>query len=209
VLSSPPTKQCDYEWWRPAKSRESLQSLSGGGVAKELTLCTLSERTLLTNHGGHLVYLQQVKNVASGTFTMRVTYSGGNAWVGIGTNTEGQPAMFPGKAVVGRVDASGESTVLYYDLSSDQEDASGVQPVNSSSLYNATFEQPDDTTSILTFTQDLSAMDITDSSMWIFGVGLPNNVWGGHHKVNGAFRLPLTDNCQEGGLIRMQYYCWT
>lgn len=44
------------------------------------TVCTLAEPFVLDEAG--LVELEQVKNVADGTFTMRLTYHGGQSWIG-------------------------------------------------------------------------------------------------------------------------------
>ena len=74
---------------------------------------------------------------------------------------------------------------------------SGVRPFSTTSLQNASFEHPDDSTSILTFTQDLSEMSVSDSSTWTFAVGLPNNQWGGQHRISGSFHVSPTENCRE------------
>jgi hypothetical protein len=60
--------------------------------------CTFSPPIILDDG----VTLEQVKNSAAGTFTMRLTYTGGNM-IGIGINSEGSSKMVPGTAVIGRM----------------------------------------------------------------------------------------------------------
>lgn len=144
--------------------------------------------------------LQHVKNDRHGTYTMKWTYTGGYAWIGIGINREGRDKMTPADAVIGRMNDDGMTTsVLHYGLSSDAEDASGVEPYPSNTIQDATFEQfesEDGTmTTVLTFTQDLEEMAVTDDSIWIYAVGLPDNVWVGKHDIHGSFQLPLVDDC--------------
>jgi hypothetical protein len=89
------------------------------------------------------------------------------------------------------------ATIWKYQLTSDEEDASGVIAMDPSTqtLMNATFVQTV-TTTTMTFTQYLSDYGVvSDESSWIYAVGLPNNEWAGHHKIHGSFYLPLTDNC--------------
>lgn len=51
-----------------------------------------------------LVTLEHVQNKAEGTFSMRLTYTGGLAWVAIGVNAEGGTKMVPATAVIGRME---------------------------------------------------------------------------------------------------------
>ena len=164
--------------------------------------CTLSAPIILFDKDPDIVTLQQVVNVEEGTFTMKLNYTGGNAYVGIGVNTDGGEKMTPANAVIGRAydDAEGTTTVMRYDLMSDEKDGSGVVPLDTQyqdMLKDATFEQPDLTTSILTFTQpiDDGNLVVTPDSKWLFAVGLPDNMWEGKHKIHGAFSLGLTPNC--------------
>jgi hypothetical protein len=89
------------------------------------------------------------------------------------------------------------SSVLKYDMTSDEKDGSGVVASPSQTLMGATFVQPDAMTSILMFTQYLAdyAGGVNDQSSWIYAIGLPNNEWEGKHDIHGSFYLPLTDNC--------------
>ena len=48
--------------------------------------CTLSAPIILFDKDPDIVTLQQVVNVEEGTFTMKLNYTGGNAYVGIGVN---------------------------------------------------------------------------------------------------------------------------
>jgi hypothetical protein len=152
--------------------------------------CTLSA-PLQLNEGGDLT-LQQVANYEDGTFTMKLTYTGGQAWIGIGINSQGKAEMIPSSAVIGRAD--GRNSVFQYSMTSQSEYGSGVQPRRSSqTLRNASFVQSG-STSTLTFTQMLDEPDfaVADDSMWIFAVGLPNNLWAGRHKIHGSFQYSLT-----------------
>jgi uncharacterized protein YihD (DUF1040 family) len=155
---------------------------------------------------GGKVKLEHFKNTAAGTYTMRLTYSGGNAWVSIGVNHEGSFHMAPSTCIIGRIEYDEDgitpigSSVLKYDVTSSKEDASGVVVMADEfqTLMDTTFEQ-DGETSVLTFTQKLddSGMNgpITDESSWIYAIGLPDNQWEGQHKVHGSFFMPLEDNC--------------
>jgi hypothetical protein len=68
--------------------------------------CTFSSPLVLDDG----VTLEQVRNSAAGTFTMRITYTGGNAWIGIGINSEGSDKMVPASAVIGRMDYGADRT---------------------------------------------------------------------------------------------------
>jgi hypothetical protein len=198
-----------------SRSATGLLLLAAGSLFRvvsaqdEESLCTrsLSDAIVLDDDG--LVSLQQVKNTDEGTFTMRLTYTGGLSWVGIGINLDGRVKMTPTQAIIGRMETS--SSVAKYRLASDDPDASGVLRLDDdlqTSLYNASFTQdPATDESILEFTTDLSGdMEVTDDSLWVFAVGLPDNTWVGQHRIVGGFRLPLTDNCldeQESGGITL------
>jgi hypothetical protein len=152
--------------------------------------CTFSEPIPLDQIGD--VILQQYVNEGEGTFTMKITYSGGKAFIGIGVNQEGLPSMTPAVAVIGRNDGDAPQ-VGKYTLSS----LNGVQPADlQEGVFNSTFEQTD-TTSTLTFTQRLSEDDqvaITDKTQWIYAIGYDDNGWGGH-SIRGSFQLALTPTC--------------
>jgi hypothetical protein len=169
--------------------------LLGSNSVQAAFQCSLSEPISLHSDG---VVLEQVANRAEGIFTMRVTYTGGQSWVGIGINSEGQSKMLPATAVIGRAFDSGETSVLKYDLTSDNKDASGVVTMsdNQQTLQDAIFTQTE-TESVLQFTQYLNepSQVVTDESLWIFAVGLPDNEFQGKHTIHGSFRLSLTDNC--------------
>jgi hypothetical protein len=159
-------------------------------------VCPLADPITLDSDG--LVTLEQVANKAEGTFTMRLTYSGGQSWVGIGINREGSSNMEPTAAVIGRI-LDGAPDVSKYDLISSSKDGSGVIPMDLQNLKDVKFEQTD-TTSVLTFTQQLSdeTVTVTDDSVWIYAVGLPDNQWAGKHLIHGAFYLRGMDElCTE------------
>jgi hypothetical protein len=157
------------------------------GVVDAASDCTLSAPLQLDKDGD--LTLQQIANFDEGTFTMKLTYTGGQAWIGIGINKEGRNKMTPSHSVIGRAD--GSPSVRQYSMTS--KDSFGVNPFSSQTLRDASFEQTS-STSTLTFTKLLDDEDhvVTEDSMWIFAVGLPSNRWGGHHQISGSFRFPLT-----------------
>ena len=166
--------------------------------------CTRTLSNPLFIDAGSSVTLEQSKNTDTGLFTMRLTYTGGHSWIGIGVNLDGRAKMTPTQAIIGRMD--GGSSVAKYRLASDDEDASGVLQLSDdlqADLYNTSFVQvlddDDEEVSILEFTMPLAdnadAVVVTDESFWVFGVGLPDNVWVGKHNIYGGFQLALTDNC--------------
>jgi hypothetical protein len=73
--------------------------------------CTLSPMMALDDG----LTLEQVKNSAAGTFTMRLTYTNGNAWIGIGINSEGSSKMVPSTSVIGRILYSSDRTCFLVD----------------------------------------------------------------------------------------------
>ena len=90
------------------------------------------------------------------TFTMRLTYTGGRSWIGIGM-IEGGIGK-PAAAVIGRVDnVTSVESVEKYGINTRGEDGSGIVPMASFSqtLMDATFEQTE-STSTLTFTKYLN-----------------------------------------------------
>lgn len=89
--------------------------------------CQLSAPMALSNDED--LFLEQVQNAETGTYTMRLIYTGGQSWIGIGVNSEGKSKMTPSMAVIGRADdpATGGASVLHYNMDSDAEDASGVK----------------------------------------------------------------------------------
>ena len=93
-------------------------------IANAATECVLSNPITIKDG----LTLQQVQNSADGTYSMRLTYTGGQSWIGIGINEEGKSKMSPANAVIGRVEDDGSTSVLHYRMTSDDKDASGVQP---------------------------------------------------------------------------------
>jgi hypothetical protein len=135
---------------------------------------------------------QAISNREEGTFTMKFTYAGGSASIGIGINSQGKNKMTPANAIIGRANGDGSTSVLKYILSLDAEDASGVNSKASQTLTDVSFVQ-DGLTSTLTFTQLLNEPDleVSDQSTWIYAVGLPNNQWTGKHNIRGSFQIAL------------------
>jgi hypothetical protein len=141
--------------------------------------------------------MEQVANKAEGTFTMRLTYYGGQSWIGIGINHEDSNSMTPATAVIGRM-LDGDPSILKYDLESDSQDGSGVIPMELQNLQNVSFTQTE-TTSVLQFTQLLNedTQVVSDESVWIYAVGLPDNQWEGKHQIHGAFYITMDETCGE------------
>jgi hypothetical protein len=141
--------------------------------------------------------MEQVANRAEGTFTMRLTYYGGQSWIGIGINHEDSNNMTPSTAVIGRM-LDGEPSILKYDLESDSQDGSGVIPMELQNLQNVSFTQTE-TTSVLQFTQLLNedTQVVSDESVWIYAVGLPDNQWEGKHQIHGAFYITMDETCEQ------------
>ena len=174
---------------------KSFLCLALFGRAQAESQCTLADPIVLDQDG--LVTLEQVANQASGTFTMRLTYSGGQSWIGIGINQQGTSNMTPATAVIGRF-LNGAPSVLKYNLQSTNQDASGVIPMDTGlqNLQDATFTQTG-STSVLEFTQELNdaTQQVSNDSVWIYAVGLPDNQWEGKHAIHGAFQITLDENC--------------
>jgi hypothetical protein len=178
-------------------------------AAAQQSTCTptLSVPLFLDPNG--LVSLQQSKNTADGTFTMRITYGGSPSWIGVGINLDGRANMTPTQAVIGRVqEDSSETSVWKYRLASDDEDASGVLRLSDDlqvDLTKTSFTQDFEAQeTVLEFTHPLAdvagSIIVTDESFWVFAVGNPDNAWTGRHEIHGGFQLPLTDSClQQGG----------
>lgn len=171
------------------------------GLTLEGALATASPIVLDSNGQ---VTLQQIKDTTQGLFRMRLAYTGGHAWIGIGINLNGQSKMTPTQAVMGRQedDGAATTTVHKYRLAGDDDDGSGVVQLGSNiqaDLVDATFVQEETNgmlTSVLEFTHplvDSDGVSVTDTSMWVYAVGLSDNQWAGRHLVHGSFQLPLTE----------------
>jgi Eukaryotic cytochrome b561 len=155
--------------------------------------CTLSEPIPLDSAGD--LELEQYVDEASNSYTMKLTYYGGQAWIGVGINQDGVPKMSPSIAVVGRA-AEGDSpaTVEKYSLSSGWQ--AQLADTSFQTLVSSSFEQTADTSTLI-FTQLLSEegeVPVTDTTQWIFAVGFDGNQWGGH-RTQGSFQLALTPSC--------------
>ena len=135
------------------------------------------------------------------TYTMRLKYTGGQTWIGIGLKDKSSKK--PPVAVIGRAYSDGNTFVSKYILNSFQEDGSGIFSMapSSQTLMNASFVQTN-TSSTLTFTKyleesmDVPAQVVTDDSVWVYAVGLPDNQWTGIHKLHGALKFDLS-SCDE------------
>jgi Eukaryotic cytochrome b561 len=158
-----------------------------------LPACPLSEPIVLDSAGN--LELEQFVDEASNSFTMRLTYYGGQAWIGVGINEDGVPKMTPAMAVIGRgADGDSPPIIQKYRLSSGWL----VEPAESSlqTLVYSSFEQTEDTSTLI-FTQLLNEegqATVTDTTQWIFAVGYDGNQWSGH-QIQGSFQLTLTPSC--------------
>jgi len=145
-------------------------------------------------------------NIDEKTFTIRIRYTGGHSWIGIGINTDDSNKMTPAYAVIG--DVYHQPNVQRYKLISDDKTGSGVIPLldnvlnnhlklNDSSFIQTTTTNTNTNTmtesetqeSVLEFTHDLIIRnendpsiieyEINESSVWIWAIGLPDNTWAG------------------------------
>jgi Eukaryotic cytochrome b561 len=164
---------------------EETQQEEGDGF---VPTCPFSEPIALAGN----LELEQFVDEASNSFTMRLTYYGGQAWISVGINEDGRAKMSPAMAVIGRAD--GGARVEKYSLPTGYD----VELADSSlqTLLYSSFEQTGDTSTLI-FTQLLNEdgqAPITDSSQWIYAVGYDGNSWSGHG-IQGGFQLALSSTC--------------
>lgn len=150
-------------------------------------------------------FMQHYVNDDEGTFTMRIRYTDGQSWIGIGINMQGKGKMAPAEAVIGDINRG----VKRYSMESDDKTGSGVIPLQdiNGHLKSSSFVQTEGGESILEFTHDLVIRnpgddsivhEISESSVWIWAIGLPNNAWEGKHKLHGAFEgFELYSSCVQ------------
>ncbi len=139
------------------------------------------------------VTLQQFVNVAAGTFTMILTYTG-QAWLGIGASSA-DGRMVGNVAVVGLPD---DGTVKQYYLGGEV-DASQSTPLDEQTLLSGSITQ-NDTYTVLTFTKlladaDQLAVSSDAANTFIYAVGDANNFY--YHSIYASFSLQLTP-CNGG-----------
>jgi hypothetical protein len=171
-------------------------------VASQDNSCIFSDP--ISIHQSDQVYLEEYVNPDEGTFTIRIRYTGGNSWIGMGVNYNGESQMAPAYAVIGQIENDGLASVQRYWI--DSQLASGLFPLEdvNGHLTSSSFEQLNGE-SILTFTHDLIILDEDNGSgnveyehnaesTWIWAVGSPDNQWGSH-QFRGSFKLPLSENC--------------
>lgn len=171
-------------------------------VAGQNDGCVFSDP--LSIHQSDQVFLEQYVNPVDGTYTMRIRYTGGSSWIGMGVNYNGESQMIPAYAVIGQVKSGGVSSVERYWIDSKSE--SGLNPLEdvNGHLKSSSFEQLNGE-SILTFTHDLIILDEDNGSgsveyehnaksRWIWAVGSPDNQWGSH-QLRGSFEFALSENC--------------
>jgi len=175
-------------------STTGSQAPAQGTASDEVTpSCTFADPIVVDQNGE--LELQQFSNPELGTYTIKLTYSGGQAWLGVGINQNGVPKMSPSTVVIGRADGD-NPTVLKYGMTG----GTMVELLDSSlqTLLNASFVQTD-SVSTLTYTGYLSESGqtpISDSTQWIYAVGFSDNRWNGH-AMQGGFKLSLTPTCQN------------
>jgi hypothetical protein len=79
-----------------------------GAVVKAQDVCAWSAP--LEIYKGKLE-MQHYKDSEAGTYTMRLTYTQGSAWVSIGVNHDGSFHMAPSSAVIGRIEYAEDGTL--------------------------------------------------------------------------------------------------
>jgi hypothetical protein len=91
------------------------------------------------DNNGQLELQEQFINEDEGTYTMKLTYYGGQAYIGIGVNNQqGLARMTPAIAAIGRADES-RPRVEKYSLTAN----SGVQlAASQEGLFNTSFAHP-------------------------------------------------------------------
>lgn len=161
------------------------------GSSTGLLPCPLSAALALDAAGD--LELEQFVDYESSSFTMRLSYYGGEAWIGLGINSDGIPKMTPATVVIGRGDED-FAGVQQYRMTAETGVQVGEDALQDL-LLNATFVQSDGV-SVLTFTQQLDD-GISDSTQWIYAVGFPENNWMGHG-IQGGFQLALSPTCDTG-----------
>jgi hypothetical protein len=165
--------------------------------------CSFSEEIPLDADG--TVLMQQYVNYQEGTYSVRVRYTQGYSWIGIGINYYGDAYMVPAYAVIGRMEDDGAPSVGRYWLERTVVD--GVLPIEDPNGHlktaTASFMQLDGET-ILEFTHDLIIMEegivyenVTSNSTWIWAVGPEDNDWGSRHRLQGSFSITLADTCAD------------
>lgn len=161
--------------------------------------CSLSERVSL--HNSDTVFMQEYVNTDRGTFKMRIRYTAGESWIGVGVNTNNEGTMAPAYAVIGMIDETGSPSVQRYWI--DEAGQEGIIPLDDPNghLKMEYFHQENGET-FFEFEHDLVIMEngavtyeIGSDSVWIYAVGPDNNDWGSRHRIGGSFTLALSDNC--------------
>jgi hypothetical protein len=161
--------------------------------------CSLSNRVSL--HKSETVWMQEYINTDRRTFKMRIRYTEGNSWVGVGVNYDKEERMAPSYAVIGTMKEDGTSHVQRYWI--DKSGEEGIVPIQDPNghLKNSSFIQENGET-FFEFEHDLVIMEngfitqeINSDSVWIYAIGPDNNDWGGRHKIHGSFVTTLSDNC--------------
>jgi len=178
--------------------------------------CIYSDEILIHSDGN--VFMSNYVNIDEGTFTIRIRYTNGYSWIGIGINFDDKSKMSPAYAIIGANDIN-HNGVQSYNLISDDKAGSGVIPLllqdqdnnnNNGQLKPGSFFIQRETESlelesVLEFTHNLiirnNANDpssiieheINESSVWIWAVGLPDNVWEGKVSVNAVHVMDCID----------------
>eukprot|EP00934_Nitzschia_sp_Nitz4_P005580 Nitzschia sp. Nitz4//scaffold265_size26576//19238//19849//NITZ4_008251-RA/size26576-processed-gene-0.13-mRNA-1//1//CDS//3329544849//5570//frame0 len=150
--------------------------------------CYFSEPISLGHEGD--IELQQYVNEEDDSFTIKVTYSGGQSYVAVGLNDNGGGSMTPSTAFIGQM----SSGVRTHRLTT-----TGIVVSDDEMLTDATFVQEDGVSTLL-FTQSLSYLDrnLTEPTVWIYSVGYEGNLFTGHSQY-GNFMMELTPNCTSDG----------
>jgi hypothetical protein len=166
--------------------------------------CSFSDEIPLD--ADNTVFLQHYVNRQEGTYSIRVRYTQGYSWIGIGVNYYDEAYMVPAYTVIGRQeeDEDGSLPVARYWL--ERTFITGVVPIEDPNGHlkpGASLVQENGET-VLEFTHDLVILEegivyenITDDSTWIWAVGPPDNDWGMRHTLQGSFSIELSETCVD------------
>ncbi|KAG7342936.1 cytochrome b561 [Nitzschia inconspicua] len=170
--------------------------------AQQNLQCSFSDEYPLNEDG--TVLMQNYVNYQEGTYSVRLRYTEGYSWIGLGINYYGNSYMVPAHAVIGRMI---ENTPFIGRYWLERTVLNGVIPIEDPNEHlktaTASFTQQEGET-VLEFTHDLIIMEdgivyenVTSSSSWIWAVGPEDNDWGSRHQLQGSFSISLAETCVD------------
>ncbi|KAL3909106.1 MAG: hypothetical protein SGILL_008221 [Bacillariaceae sp.] len=164
--------------------------------------CSYSEEIAL--NAENTVFLQQYVNQQEGTYSVRLRYTEGYSWIGVGINYYDEAYMVPAYSVIGREEDDASVTVARYWL--ERTFVTGILPIEDPNEHlkaGARLIQENEST-ILEFTHDLVILEegivyenVTSDSIWIWAVGPQDNEWGTRHTLQGSFSVELSETCVD------------